>query len=271
MSILSEWVRYGENKFSGFLAWPDRVTSPLPAVVVIQEAGGVDEQIENVTRRMAAAGYLALAPDLFAVNGARPAHFTRERLSALMRFFSSAPAGSWADPVARDKELAKLPREESGQVRETLEHMMNGGLDLEQYLPHLKAAVAYLRHDNTHSRGQKVGVMGFCMGGGLSALLAGHDTELAAAVIFYGRSPSPDLISRIKCPVLGFYGGDDKRITDTVPAFADSMKAAGKNFEFHVYTGVGHAFFNEDRPPYDVAAARDSFSRLIGFFHRHLA
>ena len=70
MAIKSEWVHYGDQ--IGYLARPERAAAPLPGVVVIQEAWGVNEQIEDVTRRIAAAGYLALAPDLFAVKGERP-------------------------------------------------------------------------------------------------------------------------------------------------------------------------------------------------------
>ena len=79
MSIKCESVRYGDQ--IGFFAVPDRAKRPLPGVIVIHEIMGLNEQIEDVTRRIAAAGYAALAPDLFAVNGERPAHFTRERLA----------------------------------------------------------------------------------------------------------------------------------------------------------------------------------------------
>ena len=71
MGIKGEWIRYGEG--SGYLAYPARATLPLPGVIVIQEIGGVNDNIEDITRRIASAGYAALAPDLFAVNGERPA------------------------------------------------------------------------------------------------------------------------------------------------------------------------------------------------------
>ena len=74
MAIKSEWIRYGEG--SGYFAWPEKATGPVPGVVVIQEIGGVNEHIEDVTRRIAAAGYAALAPDLFAVDGKRPPALT---------------------------------------------------------------------------------------------------------------------------------------------------------------------------------------------------
>ena len=71
----------------------------------------------------------------------------------------------------------------------------------------------------------------------------------------------------IGCPLIGFYGALDKGITDGVPAFADKLKAQGKSFTPHIYAGAQHAFFNDTRPSYDLSAARDSFSRLLGFFN----
>ena len=69
MALKTEWVRYGSR--SGYFAMPERAATPLPAVVVIQEIWGVEEHIEDVTRRIAAAGYAALAPDIFSENGER--------------------------------------------------------------------------------------------------------------------------------------------------------------------------------------------------------
>jgi carboxymethylenebutenolidase len=109
------------------------------------------------------------------------------------------------------------------------------------------------------------------MGGGLSARLACGDPELAAAVIFYGASPEADHLAALVCPVLGFYGGEDPRITGAVPALAAAMEAAGKDFEWHVYLGAAHAFFNDTRRAYDVDAARDAWARALGFFARTLS
>jgi carboxymethylenebutenolidase len=271
MGIHTEWVRYGEGKnYLGFAARPERATTPLPAVIVVQEAGGVDAHIEDVTRRIAAGGYFALAPDLFAVDGVRPPEFTRERLAGMMAFFNSLPMTAWMDHGQREAELAKLPKDDSDRLRETFMKLFAGGaLQAGQYLPELHATARFLR-ESEPTRGQKVGVMGFCMGGGVSGLFACHDPELAAAAIFYGMPPEASLVSNVCCPVIGFYGGADKRITDNVPAFAEAMSNAGKSFESHVYDGVGHAFFNDNRPMYDAAAVRDSYARLLEFFRRHL-
>jgi carboxymethylenebutenolidase len=100
----------------------------------------------------------------------------------------------------------------------------------------------------------------------VSALLACRDPELGAAVVFYGNLPALEEIPKIGCPVLMFYGRADQWIAGQVPAFAEAMDAAGKRFERVVYDGVGHAFFNDGRPTYQVAAARDAFARTLAFF-----
>ena len=115
-----------------------------------------------------------------------------------------------------------------------------------------------------------MGSVGFCMGGGLSTLLACSDPELSAAAVFYGMPPSEERLQALVCPLLGFYGGADPRVTDTVPAMAKAIAEAGGSFEYHVYPGAPHAFFNDTRPAYRIEAARDAWARVLGFFARHL-
>jgi carboxymethylenebutenolidase len=109
------------------------------------------------------------------------------------------------------------------------------------------------------------------MGGGLSGLLAGNDPELAGAVVFYGMPPSEAVVAKVACPVLGFYGESDKRITDRVPGFVDVMGKHHKSFEHHLYPDTPHAFFNDGRPSYRAVASRDAFVRTVAFFQRVLA
>ncbi|MDP4107588.1 MAG: dienelactone hydrolase family protein, partial [Bacillota bacterium] len=90
------------------------------------------------------------------------------------------------------------------------------------------------------------------------------------AAIFYGNAPSEDELQNIHCPVYGFYGDQDKRITDNVPAFAAQMKQNGKTFNYQIYPQTGHAFFNDTRASYNVVAARDAFQRVLSFFHDSL-
>ncbi|HVP17520.1 MAG TPA: dienelactone hydrolase family protein [Spirochaetia bacterium] len=270
MSIKTEWVSYGDQ--SGYLAVPEHAAPPLPGVVVIQEIGGVSDHIEDVTRRIAAAGYVALAPDLFAVNGKRPVPLSRERVNGAMAFMRQLPPNAWGDPAVRDTGLAKLPENDRRLIGESLGQLLSflAPARLEGVVGQLRSAVRYLRSERPDTRQQRVGCVGFCMGGGLSALLACEEPELAACAIYYGNSPSAEKAAKIRCPVIAFYGEKDERVNAGVPGFAEAMQKGGKSFEHHTYPGAFHAFFNDDGPRYNVAAARDSFARLLAFFVKTL-
>ncbi len=270
MGLATTTVRYGEH--SGYFAMPERAGRALPAILVIQEAWGLDAHIEDVARRFAAAGYAVLAPDLFSKGGARPPALTRERLAELLATINRASLPAMFDETKRAAELAKLPPDEGARVGETYSVLFGGEtMRQDRHLPGLLAATKFLRHDHEPTRGQKVGSIGYCMGGGLSALLACHDPQLAAAVVYYGSAPPLDLVPKIQCPVFGFYGGADARVNAGIPAFAEAMKAAGKRFDSRIYDGVPHAFFNDDRPSYDVGASRDAFARTLEVFRAFLS
>ena len=273
MATETKWIRFDAGeRLSGYLARPTRAATPLPGVVVIQEAWGLDEHIEDVTRRIAQAGYVALAPDLYARDGERPAPLSRPRLAELQAFVNELPPGGMLDEAARAAALSHRPADQQQRLRESLQTMM-GGLagGLERHLPPVLAAADWLRKEAAPSGGAGVAAIGFCMGGGLAALAAAHDPALRGAAIFYGSAPPAALVPAIACPVIGFYGELDRRITDALPAFAELMSAQEKSFEPHVYAKAQHAFFNDNRPSYDVRAARDSFVRLLGFLERVLA
>lgn len=263
--MITEWVRYGdEDQYSGYLARPGRAKS-LPAVVVLQEIWGVDAHIQDVTRRIAQAGYVALAPDLYAKDGVRPVALTEERIERMKSFLDSLPPPAWGDQKLRDEALAGLPAAEATAISET-QGALFGGLGQTDHIPALLATTAFLRDAYVFSKGGPVCSVGFCMGGALSARLACHDSALAGAAVFYGSAPAQDLLPKIQCPIIGFYGQLDTRITDGVPTFAEAMKNAGKSFEYHVYDGAHHAFFNDTRSAYHAAAVRDAFARLLMFF-----
>jgi carboxymethylenebutenolidase len=271
MAIKGEWVRYGNA--IGYLARPESAREPLPGVVVIQEITGVNENIEDITRRIAAAGYLALAPDLFAEGGERQEALTRERIAKAMSFMRRLPPGAMGDRSLRDAELAKLPEADRRQIGETMAQMFAGASSgrMDGMTRQLRGAVRYLRSERAETRMQPVGCVGFCMGGGLSALLACEEPELGAAAVYYGIAPSSEQIAKINCPVIAFYGEKDQRVNAGIPGLEEAMHTAGKSFEHHVYPGAAHAFFNDDGPAYDARAARDSFARLLTFFAKNLS
>jgi carboxymethylenebutenolidase len=263
---MTEWVRFREHL--GYLARPERAASPLPGVVVIQEIWGVDAHIEDVTQRLAAAGYAALAPDLYAEQGQRPEALGRERIQEVQAFMNGLPASAWMDPTARAAALAQRPEAERMRIEASHAAMFGNLGRTERFVPALRAAVRQLR---TMAPDQGVACVGFCMGGGLAALLACEEPELSGAAIFYGSAPPTERVVWICCPVIGFYGALDQRVNAGLPAFTEAMRKAEKAFEPHVYEGAAHGFFNDRRPSYHVGAARDSFARLLEFLRKTIA
>lgn len=122
----------------------------------------------------------------------------------------------------------------------------------------------YLKR-HTAVRSDAIASIGFSLGGGLSAQLAGTGAELAAGVIFYGQGPSDAQIAQIRYPLLGHYVEHDPAITPHVAELAQKLTAAGKSFVAHVYAGTEHGFFNESRPIYARDAAELAFTRTITF------
>lgn len=270
MSMSESTLSYGSGgRYTGYGAFVDRNVTKLPVVIVLQEIWGVDEHIKDVTRRYAAAGYYAFAPDLYSEFGKRTPVFERDRIEAVKSFLNTLPPASWHDQDKLVEGLKGYPEEESRRIQETLGSLFAGNKP-EDYRDQLVETAAFLRNERELTKGKPVGCVGFCMGGGLSALLAGTDERLKAAVIFYGRPPAKELIEHIRCPVLGFYGETDAGITPKIPEVAEMMKSAGKSFEHSVFKGAGHAFFNDTRSSYHPDAARQSFARALGFFQEHL-
>ena len=187
MPVHAERVQF--DQYSGYLARPAGVAAGLPGVVVIQEIWGVDAHIEDLARRLAGAGYAALAPDLFAGRGERPEALAADRLAEVQAFANGMTGGSWTDPAVRAAALAGRPG--ADRIEASFGAMMGTLGRLDSFVPALRAAVRHLRAECPASRGQKVACVGFCMGGGLSALLACEEPELAGAAIFYGSAPPP--------------------------------------------------------------------------------
>ncbi len=116
----------------------------------------------------------------------------------------------------------------------------------------------------------KVGVVGFCYGGGISNFLATRLPDLGAAVPFYGRQPEAADVAKIKAPLLIHYAGVDERINAGWPAYETALKAAKINYQAFIYEGSQHGFNNDTTPRFDEKAAKLAWGRTIEFFNKHL-
>jgi carboxymethylenebutenolidase len=117
----------------------------------------------------------------------------------------------------------------------------------------------------------KVGVVGFCYGGGIANFLASRLPDLAAAIPFYGAQPTAEEAARIKAPLLIHYAGVDDRINAGWPAYEAALKANGVVYQAYIYPGVQHGFNNDTTPRYDSAAAKTAWQRTVDFLNTHLS
>jgi carboxymethylenebutenolidase len=200
-----EWVKVkaGDRMVQSFIVYPE-VKDKATAVVVIHEIFGLTDWVRSVADQLAEAGYIAIAPDL--LSGMGPGGGGSETLS---------------DRNVAVKAVSSLPPK---QVTADLDAVS-------AYVAKLPACCG------------KVAVAGFCWGGGQAFRFAANNKDLKAAFVFYGPAPNQEAaLARIDCPVYGFYGGNDARITTNVPKTAELMKQAGKSYEPVVYEGAGHGF-----------------------------
>jgi carboxymethylenebutenolidase len=117
----------------------------------------------------------------------------------------------------------------------------------------------------------KIGVVGFCFGGGVANTLAVRlGSDLAAAAPFYGGQPPAADVAKIKAPLLIHYAGLDTRVNAGWPAYEDALKAAGATYTAYIYDGVNHGFHNDTTPRYDETAAKLAWKRTVEFFNKYL-
>ncbi|QRG66630.1 dienelactone hydrolase family protein [Brevibacillus choshinensis] len=271
MSLKTEWVHFEQNGalHRMYTSRMERAKTPLPVVLVIQEIWGTDAHILDLTDRFAKAGFLAVAPDLYAVEGKRPQSMTEERIEQVKAFLETLPPPAWHDAVAREAALEQQPEKAREELHATYADVFANLKRLPQLLEKLQAAVAFLGEYEL-SKGQKVASTGYCIGGALSLLMASTEPRLAGSVVYYGHLLSKEQIATIQCPVLGFFGELDSKINAHLPEFIEDMKEAGKAFTFEVYEGAHHAFFNDTRGAYHVGASRDAWQKTLKFFNRIL-
>jgi len=265
-----EWVLLEGKHHTTLVVRPVSAALPLPAVVLVHEAWGVDDHILDVTARIAAAGYIVVVPDLYWRDGGRPAALVAGRVAVAKRFMDTLPPATWSDQARRDAAIADLPEAERAPLAQTLRAIFAGAQDLDTQVATLREVYTYAAQSPL-TDGRRIGAVGFCRGGALVGRLATVEPGLNAGVIFYGSPPPAERRSAIRSPLLGLYGGADEAITSQIAEFSASLGAAGVHFEDVVYPGAPHAFFNDTRVSYRVEAARDAWARTLGFLARHLS
>ena len=207
----------------GYLAVQEGA-QPRPAVIVIQEWWGLNEHIKDVTRRFAAAGYVALAPDLY-----------------------------HGQVTTEPDEARKLAME----------------LGMGDAVAEIQAAMTYLREQDFTT--EQIGIIGFCMGGGLVLQTAVADDSVGAAVPFYGTPVSESEAADITAPVLSFLGTADRIPVSGYEALHAALDANDVPNHFQLYEGAQHAFFNDTRASYDAQAADDAWQRTLAWFDEYLS
>jgi carboxymethylenebutenolidase len=230
-------VKVKDGEIPAYRAMPDK-GGPFPTVLVIQEVFGVHEHIKDVCRRLAKAGYFAIAPELYARQGDPSKYTDTQKLVAEV--------------------VVKVPTE--------------------QVMTDLDATIAYAKASGKADTA-KLAVTGFCWGGFATWMYAAHNPGLKAAVAWYGsdrkiselqpKNPA-DIAGQVKCPVLAFYGGEDKSIPkETIEKRQHVCQEAGKTCEYKIYPDAPHGFNADYRPSYRADAAKDAWSRMLAWFKQH--
>lgn len=248
-----------------YLVTPDEVRPRHPAVVVIHEILGPDAHIRDVTRRFAGQGYVAAAPNLFSGDDARL--LTPQNIHRALASMATVPPEVRRDPA----KMAEFAAAQPVEIRPIMEVFGRVNQPTAQvgFAEDLLAVTRFLR-GLPGVDPARVGSVGFCFGGSLSARLATVDPELRAAVIFYGQNPPLTDVPKIRASMLGLYASEDPGITGTVPQLAEAMRRAGLRFDYHIYSGAKHAFFNDTRPNYHRESAVDAWPRVLAFLGKEL-
>jgi carboxymethylenebutenolidase len=143
-----------------------------------------------------------------------------------------------------------------------------GQLDQAKTQEDFVAAANYLK--SRKDCNGRIGVVGFCYGGGIANMLATRLPDLAAAVPFYGNQPKAEDVAKIKAPLLIHYAENDERINAGWPAFEAALKANHVKYVMHQYPGTQHGFNNDTTPRYDPAAAKLAWQRTVDFLRKNL-
>ena len=227
MAIQTQVVSFnsGKSTLEAYLATPEG-TGPFPAIVVIHEAFGLNDNIRDIARRFVDEGYTAMAVDLFA---------GRNRMVCMLRFMG-------------------------GMFVNSLNH---------QGIKDLKAALTFLAQQPSVDA-NRLGAIGFCMGGGFAIGWACTDDRLKVIAPFYGTTPRPIEAVRRSCPVVGSYPENDFT-AGMGRKLAEVLDTYKIEHDIKVYPGARHSFFNDRRPSnYNAEASADAWQRTLTFFKERI-
>ena len=257
-----------ETDIDAYLVRP-KTNEKKPAIIVIHEIFGLNDQIKGVANRFAAEGYVVVAPHIYSAVPSLNSILNPVNIGLAMQFMQTMPQEKRLDMNAVQMELVKQPEDKRSIIGKIMGTMFGGQMPREQLTKELVKVVEYLNKQDYVV--PKIGSIGFCFGGGMSINLACY-AKLAGSVVFYGQNPDPiDLVHKIECPVLGLYGGEDTRINSKLNELVTVMTADKKDFEMKIYPGAPHAFFNEtNKVGYRETAAKDAWDRSLRFFKRTL-
>jgi carboxymethylenebutenolidase len=239
-------IPFGNQGIPVYIACKDN--DSRPAIILVHEVWGLNDHIKSIADRLCDEGFLVLVPNLLA-------HTEMEKVLN----------PDLQKVIFDEKEKLKHQTE----IRRMWTPLKSPEFARETVLK-LQTCFDYLASQDKMG---KIGVMGFCFGGTYSFNLAINQPELAAAVPFYGHFDWGDEeLKRITCPVLAFYGENDKALVDKLEDLDKRMKLAKKDFQYKVYPNARHAFFNDTNLlTYNKEAADDAWSYALKFLKTHLS
>jgi carboxymethylenebutenolidase len=234
-----------------------------PSVLVVHEIWGLEKNIRSVADRFAAEGYNAYAPHLFSRFGK---HFSSKNIESAMKIFFSIPENKRWSPEGMNSALSSASEDERSIIKQIFESRSETTKVMIKDLVALRNHVA----KQASSDWDKIGSIGFCLGGGLVFQLA-TESPIMATSVFYGANPDPvSSISKIEGKIIASYAGEDPRVNEGIPSMVKAFTDSKKEIELKIYEKAQHAFFNDLRPTYKQDAALDAWNRTISFFDRIL-
>lgn len=177
-----------------------------------------------------------------------------------------------AERLTREGFYGLAPDLYGGRTARTFDEgrKLRADLDEEKYLGIVRACISVLNKQEKIKR-NRIGIVGFCMGGGLSLLAGCSIGYIGACVDFYGKIEHAERVAHMKAPFLGIFGEDDEFITPwALEELKPALQRFGKRFEWKVYPKAPHAFHNDTRESYRPDAAKDAWERTLAFFRKHL-